>query len=443
MNFSHGTCYCLIAISLTVVSIDAQANHDIIFNEPNEQWIEGDFDLHDQDALRHLATETDAFGFRQQLSFAKSGHGIEDRQLVNIDNVQTLDAAYHLAGLYLAPRGWEIYAGLEFSFEAAGDNSTIESLDIDALYALRRFGSNRQYMGFGRQEVEDDRAWMIDEHIDGVSYVMEADNFALTGFIGSHNQMLEKLIGTHEQHSDHHTKPHDYIAYGRVYRALDEDKQGSAYIAFLSDKDFEQGERNIYLGLRSLGDFSDNGSYWAEAAFLTGNSETRDIRAYAFDVGISYNWNDAVFRPGYTLGFAYGSGDDGIGSDNEFRQTGIHANESVLTGVVDLKYYGRVLDPRLSNLQIITLGLNMRPRDRFSVDLLYNGYWQIHPSTDIKADGIDVSANGSDHYIGSGLDLVAGLRNWSNLSISLVYGRFHGNDGVNADVGRLEFNWNL
>lgn len=437
---------CIFYIALlwiTLTCAQAQAGHDILFNDTDEDWIEGDFDLHDQDSLRHIAIDSGPFAIRQQLSFTKNGYGFESQSVVDYDNVQSSEIAYNVVGLYKISPGWEIYSGIELTAEMSDEGSNENSLDIDSLYALKQIGHIRHYLGVGRQEVADDRGWLINEHIDGISYIRETDRFALTGFIGSHNQALEKLIGIDEEKDDHHHNPHDNIAYARVYREIGDDKQGSAYIAYFSDKSFSQQDANWYLGLRSLGSFTDHTAYWAEAALLTGRTESGSLRAYAFDAGITHTRDDLSLRPAYTLGFAFGSGDDGSGTDSRFRQTGIHSNETVLGGVVDLKYYGQVLDPQLSNLQIVTLGFGIRPRERFSIDLLYNGYWQIHPSTTISTDGIEINPNGTDHYIGSELDLVIGIINRNQLSISLMYGRFLGSDDVNADVGSLEFMWNL
>lgn len=434
-----------VALLALLFPMELKALDSISYNSNNkeEEWIEGDFDLHDQEIFRKRRTIDNPFVYLQQISLEKSGEGFEPQSTVNYQNRQFLNATYSWNGYYYASPDWEFYSGIELASEHTGERTHENRLNINSLYALKRLSSKREYLGFGRQQVEDDRGWLLSEHIDGVSYVQESKQTALTGFLGTHTQSLEKLLGTDTEHHSARSRLHEYIAYSRVYRAIGDAAQGSAYIAYFSDREFAQGESNLYLGFRLLGDFSEGGSYWTEAAYLAGNSSSRQIRSFAIDTGFSYTWHEQTMEPTFTVGIAYGSGDDGLGSDSEFRQTGIHANETVFGGVVDLKYYGHVLDPQLSNLQLTTLGLGIRPRERLSIDLQFNSYWQIHPSSELNSDGIEIEPNGMDHHIGNEVDLVVGLRNWSHLSITLVYGRFWGQDGISADVGSLEFIWNL
>ena len=49
---------------------------------------------------------------------------------------------------------------------------------------------------------------------------------------------------------------------------------------------------------------------------------------------------------------------------------GLQENEADFGGAASFKDYGEVLDPELSNLAIFTVGLGLRPSEKFSLDRL-------------------------------------------------------------------------
>ena len=84
-----------------------------------------------------------------------------------------------------------------------------------------------------------------------------------------------------------------------------------------------------------------------------------DVSGWAFDLGLTAV-APAAFEPRATIGYAIGSGDEGDGKrDRSYRQSGLHANETGLGGVRRFTYYGRLLDPELSNLAIATAGAGL------------------------------------------------------------------------------------
>jgi alginate production protein len=141
-----------------------------------------------------------------------------------------------------------------------------------------------------------------------------------------------------------------------------------------------------------------------------GRDGSRRLRGWGFDLGATYEFQ-AGPKPALTLGVAFGSGerDPEGGLDRSFRQTGLQANEGDFGGSTTFKYYGEVLDPELSNLAILTAGLGIRPRDWFSVDLVYHYYLQAVASPTLRDAGITAEPSGRSRRLGSELDLIVGL----------------------------------
>jgi len=159
-----------------------------------------------------------------------------------------------------------------------------------------------------------------------------------------------------------------------------------------------------------LGDLTDNIYYWADYARLYGEEESRKIKAWGVDAGFYYTNHSSPLNPSFTLSYAAGSGDNGLGDNTNFSQTGLHSNE----------YYGQVLDPELSNLQIATAGMGFQPDEEFSVEQFYHSYWQINPSALIIGDGVEIVADGINHRVGQALDLSMTIGDASEYSLSLA-----------------------
>ena len=120
--------------------------------------------------------------------------------------------------------------------------------------------------------------------------------------------------------------------------------------------------------------------YWLDAAFVRGNVESRKIRGFGLDTGITLIARKFKQRPFLTFAYGFGSGDkdtqDGI--DRNFRQTGLQNNSGRFGGVVNFEYYGVLLQPELSNMHILTAGIGFRPFERASVEFVYHRYLQDH-----------------------------------------------------------------
>ena len=142
------------------------------------------------------------------------------------------------------------------------------------------------------------------------------------------------------------------------YRGI-EDTKLAFYTIKRNDRAHLEGTP-LHVGLRGLGAPTENFKYWAELAWLGGHDEAlAKIQARGLDIGGTYRFKSLPLSPSITLGYAFGSGDSNPNDrrNTEFRQTGLQSNERRWAGVADFKYYGEGLDPELSNLHILTVGL--------------------------------------------------------------------------------------
>ncbi len=266
----------------------------------------------------------------------------------------------------------------------------------------------------------DKRRWLFDEDLDGISYLRINQDYAWQAIGGRETIWRDSFGGEHRK-----DKPNVFFL--RYYRALNSKQQASGYFLHVDGRGFGDDERSSYIGGRALGKLIGDFKYWAEAAWLFGRSGARRSKGLGFDIGATKTLATLPKRPYLTLALAYGSGDDGQGSDSSFRQSGLHSNKGRFGGVSSFRYYGYVFDPELSNLLILTAGIGVRPERDWSIDLIYHHYRQARVADKLRDDGIRADPDGIHRNLGSELDLVFGLRNWRNqaLSIEAVVGIFY------------------
>ncbi|MEE2664567.1 MAG: alginate export family protein, partial [Myxococcota bacterium] len=89
-----------------------------------------------------------------------------------------------------------------------------------------------------------------------------------------------------------------------------------------------------------------------------------DVQGWGLDLVATWvtnwDWAPGILRPpALSIGYAYGSGDGDTDFESfgGFRQSVLADNNGKLRGVNRFRYYGELLDPNLSNLQIVTAAL--------------------------------------------------------------------------------------
>jgi len=307
--------------------------------------------------------------------------------------------------------------------------------DLDAARIVFDDGPLHAYAGFARELAK------VSTRDDGIDPEQEDVDrfFASASWLWSARQSLE-LFALHQ--NDRSSSP----ALGQFVRESRQDE---------SDADL------TWLGVRAMGQRSLDARgtlrYWADLAYVRGDELAyefdddavdarirREVDGYGIDLGAS--WETRLpGRPAFTAGFARGSGDrdPDDGDDGSFRQTGLHGNKWRFYGVNRFRYYGEVLRPELSNLDIYTLSAGMRFWQNSSVELVYHHYRQVKPAQTLRDVRIDADLDGQHRHVGDGIDLVIGIREGRHVDLGLTAGWFRSGSAYGALAGESAWLLNL
>jgi len=137
----------------------------------------------------------------------------------------------------------------------------------------------------------------------------------------------------------------------------------------------------------------------------------RDVLGWALDAVVDLEVDNAL-EAVLSFGYAFGSGDDDMsdGTDNSFRQSGLHGNSSyrgLSTGSV--RNYGEVLRPELSNMHIVTAGVGVPVGKAANVSFFYHYYRLDETAIALRSAAISAPLNGSDKSLGQAADIVFNL----------------------------------
>jgi len=301
-------------------------------------------------------------------------------------------------------------------------NTSFRDGDVSELYGYLRqpFGGGVD-LQVGRQDFDDPREWIYDENLDAVRVHVLRQDFRLE--LSSSTRLTESSRANRETDN--------WIAY------LSNDDVERHLAAWVVDRRRSGEERSkpLHAGVRMLGQWLPQQSVWAELSAVRGYEEGVDLRGWAVDLGTTWD-----LEPYYvTLGFAHGSGDDDPFDDvdTSHRQTGLHDNNGRFGGVTSFKYYGEVLEPELSNLDVYTAGLGMRVGRRSSLDLVLHKYrlvetYQLPPgstaSSPLLNSSLRARPDGIHDDLGWEADLVLGSRELKDWDLELVLGWFSPGD---------------
>ena len=299
----------------------------------------------------------------------------------------------------------------------------------------------------GRQQFFEPRRWAIDETLDAIRLLVEPGPFHLSLSVStppvskSDDDNIETFHDIFEPRQQIDYIQHAWYDITRKSRIgqyvivrdhdlpTDGAKPGDEDAIWVGFRVF--GRENVKLG-RSDSEFLKNLfkpriHYWFDGAFVGGSVGGKKIRGIGFDLGGVYNARKLPFSPYATLGYAFGSGDGNSSSnvDLNFRQTGFHDNSGKFGGVVNFPYYGTVLNPELSNLQVFTAGFGFRPTKKSSFDIVYHHYLQNVAMDSLRdLDLRSVDPNGKDTNIGDEIDFIIGIRDFDHVRYRVRSGYF-------------------
>lgn len=317
-----------------------------------------------------------------------------------------------------------------------------EDVALEVREAFLRFGGlpGGLSLQIGRQRFEDERNWLYDEELDAVRLRYGRGTLAVE-LSASRNGLVRKdVLGPKEKERINNYVLH---ATSRLPRSIE--LEGYAIVR---DDRAADRRRPVFLGVRSRGEPVEDLDYWLEVAYVGGRDGPNRIRGWGVDLGATHELQVGP-RPALTLGFAFGSGDRGPddGRDGSFRQTGLQDNEADFGGATSFKYYGEVLDPELSNLAIFTVGIGVRPSQKFSLDLVYHYYLQHRASNALRDAAIDAEPSGRSRRLGSEVDFIVGLAEiFDRVDVKAVLGYFipgaafpRGTDGAWLAAAEVQF----
>jgi len=310
---------------------------------------------------------------------------------------------------------------------------------------------NRIGLHIGRQNLRETREWWWDDDLDAARIVF--DEGPLHAYAGVARELAK--VASRDDGID--PAQEDVL---RVFGsaswlwnaresvelfALHQNDGSSRPEVGESVRDTRQDESDAdltWVGMRALGQrgLDEYGllRYWADFAYVRGDElalefdddvvasrAKRDVRGYGIDLGAS--WRTALpGAPSFTLAFARGSGDGDLddGDDRSFRQSGLQGNKWRFHGVSRFRYYGEVLRPELSNLDIYTAAAGMRFWRNSSAELVYHHYRQVEPADSLRDVRVDADLDGAHRHVGDGIDLVVGIREGRHADLVLTAGWF-------------------
>lgn len=264
----------------------------------------------------------------------------------------------------------------------------------------------------GRWLYRDEREWLLDKELDGGLARWQYADWRVDAFGGRVNFWQKDLM-------DHTTRNNQSInIMGLLTRyEVAEDWMLGAYGVVqnnVSNDSFRQGN----YGLRSHNKQHDVLRHWLEIGFAEGHKKSDRIHGYALDMGGTIIFPVDKLKPRLTLGYA-------IGSKN-YRQTGLHSNESKFGGDTKFNIYGETLNPNLVNLQVLTLGLGANIGEESTLDVVYHDYSQLRlgPLSDDEMELRPRYDRQNRRHMGYGLDLIYGWEPVNNIKLESKLGLF-------------------
>jgi len=325
-----------------------------------------------------------------------------------------IEAIYQPPGNFYGLLGWrQVNDWREDQEDGYSDSNSGKLAEVYGYW--RGVGCKGIDVQVGRQDFDESREWLYDQNLDGARLIFKRGElraeFSATTTLADGNER--------EESTD------NLMAYGTYGPP---DRQLGAYM--ISRRDSRgSGDYPYHYGLRALGEWFPDNDVWAEVSARTGYRGFENLRGYATDVGTT--WFPPFAKDYYfTAGYALGSGDEDStdGIDKSFRQTGLQDNNDKFGGVTSFRYYGELLDPELSNLGVLTLGVGRRFGKRESLDLVFHSYVQDQPADFLTNTDLKRKPDGIHTQLGWELDLIYGKRVFADADLELIGGMFSPGD---------------
>ncbi|MCY7397894.1 MAG: alginate export family protein [Sphingomonas bacterium] len=278
----------------------------------------------------------------------------------------------------------------------------------------------------GRQRFKDRRQWLYDERLDALRFVYDDHRLTVEAAVARLGLAPIDLL-----HPKRRARTDNFIL--RAEYELTRDWDIAAYTLIQNDRTADD-ESPIFFGVQSDGKIIGGLSHWLELSLQRGHDNDRKLRGNAVDAGLIYGF-EAWLKPAMFVGFARGSGGRDGRIDRNFRQTGLQDNEDRITGLANVRYYGELLDPDLSNLAIFTAGAGIRPSDASSLEIVWHKYRQVRLSEDgIRGSPMDVKPEGVHRNLGHEIDVIGAIRLADHLGLEAKLGYFNPGKAFDNDT---------
>ncbi len=309
---------------------------------------------------------------------------------------------------------------IPIAVEEIEDRSQTTELNMNLAYLTVKNVVPGARMQVGRQRFIDSRRWLFNENMDAIRLGYQFEQFSLELSVSQLNLVQRNLLRREGEEDEEGFV--NYYAYADYKFGK---KNHVGLFALYQDQQRLGTAQPIYVGLQSGGRLFGDLKYWLQTAIVRGSNSGNSIRGEAIDIGLTQVFK-GFLEPSLTIGYAYGTGDSNPDDkvDASFRQTGFQGNSDKFNGVARFKYYGEVLDPRLTNLMVFTGGVGIKPFSKTSFDLVYHYYLQDHASTRIRGSDLSTDPAGLSKHVGSEVDLVAGYQGIPHLQTKFIIGYF-------------------
>lgn len=358
--------------------------------------------------------------------------------------------------------------GQILSQEDSSKSSNEAYLEIKRLYisAISLFSSTPSLvLHAGRQTFRDNNAWNYDTELDTLT--LEFSRTLLLWKLAYGSRLFGYRLGDDEYRNNiegsrfliaeiqyqWHYK-HYIGAYGLSERnniAEDQTK-----LRFAADEIIQPRSRLNWYGVQARGEYVTSGNsfgYSGTLALLSGDTQRlsiltlpdtdRQIMSYenqALKGGTAIDfrliWRNTA--KGFALGFNYAAanGDDSGNNSRQYNQPSIASNKNRVLGTSRYRYYGEALNPKLSNLQILSLTAGFSMPSLLWFETAYHHYNQNKALPYIDASSPNLAPNGKYREIGQGLDFIFGGTIKNKQQVQLIASGFWGGkafDGVAAE----------
>lgn len=340
----------------------------------------------------------------------------------------------------------------ESSYFKAGEFSrgdTYVSYDFSKGKLDRKFS-------IGTQTISSDRSWFWDDDLDLVTLSMDKDDWELNTGVGT--RFVDPMFGKGIDFEDRdiwHLFGEFQWEYRKDHSAslllLSEydasDRQSIGDLVSASQAEDDKDNRIYWLGMSYSGEFFKKGrqpvEYWFDIATVYGEEvdydfdkvsdstseitekvETVDLRGWGLDLGVLLPTR-LPGEPEFKIGFATTSSDNNLedGTDKTFTQTGLQDNN-----------YGLVLEPDdLSNMTIMTLGVEFEPVSDVKIEIAYYDFRHVVVTDKFRNVDVDADMDGIGKKIGTELGIEVEISIWDPFEFGFSFGVFKAGDSVDLE----------